>query len=188
MSLSRASSPHRPFPPAVPRVQAAGARSPAYGVHVATTAAGSYGGGDDNACVYTIFVRTGWIWKAGTDSVIGLGLRAADGGGFAIPDLARWGGLMGAGHDYYERGSVDIFSGRGPCLSSPPCAMNLTSDGSGPHHGWYCKSVEVTAAGLHQACARAAFGVEQWLATDAPPYRLYAERGACAKKSGAAEE
>ena len=185
MSLSRASSPHRPFPPAVPRVQAAGARSPAYGVHVATTAAGSYGGGDDNACVYTIFVRTGWIWKAGTDSVIGLGLRAADGGVFAIPDLARWGGLMGAGHDYYERGSVDIFSGRGPCLSSPPCAMNLTSDGSSPHHGWYCKSVEVTAAGLHQACARAAFGVEQWLATDAPPYRLYAERGACAKSAAA---
>jgi len=172
------------LPPAVPRrVQVAGGRSPADVVQVATSA-GSYGGGD-NACVYTIYVRTGWIWKAGTDSVIGLGLRAADGPGFTIPDLARWGGLMGAGHDYYERGSVDIFSGRGPCLSSPPCAVNLTSDGSGAHHGWYCKSVEVTAAGPHRACARAAFGVEQWLARDAPPYRLYAERGACAKSAAA---
>ncbi|CAN6235222.1 unnamed protein product [Urochloa humidicola] len=135
----------------------------------------------DNECVYTIYVKTGWIWKGGTDSVIGLALRAADGAGFTIPDLAKWGGLMGAGHDYYERGNLDIFSGRGPCMRAAPCAMNLTSDGSGAHHGWYCKSVEVVAAGPRRACARAAFGVEQWLATDAPPYRLYAERGVCAK-------
>ncbi|CAL5016594.1 unnamed protein product [Urochloa decumbens] len=137
---------------------------------------------DDSECVYTIYVKTGWIWKAGTDSAIGLALRAADGKeGFAIPDLAKWGGLMGAGHDYYERGNVDIFSGRAPCLPSPPCGVNLTSDGSGAHHGWYCKSVEVTAAGPGRACARAEFGVDQWLATDAPPYKLYAERSACAK-------
>jgi hypothetical protein len=140
-------------------------------------AAGSY----DYRCVYTIYVETRSIWKAGTDAVISLALRAADGAGFTILDLARWGGLMGAGHDYYERGNLDIFSGRGPCLSSPPCRMNLTSDGHGPHHGWYCKSVEVTATGRHATCAKAGFGVEQWLASDAPPYQLYAERSVCAK-------
>lgn len=82
---------------------------------------------------------------------------------------------------------MDAFSGRGPCLHSPPCAVNLTSDGSGPHHGWYCKSVEVTTNRARAACARAAVGVEQWLARDAPPYELYAERSLCATRSGAEE-
>ncbi|OEL32248.1 hypothetical protein BAE44_0006734 [Dichanthelium oligosanthes] len=170
---------------------AAGSRSPAANVQPivaplqsSTATAGS--NDNDYGCVYTIYVETGSIWKAGTDSVIGLGLRSADGAGFTVTDLARWGGLMGAGHDYYERGNVDIFSGRAPCLASPPCAMNLTSNGSGPHHGWYCRSVEVTAAAPRAPCARAAFGVEQWLARDAPPYQLYAERSACAR-SGAEE-
>ncbi|RCV33921.1 hypothetical protein SETIT_7G121400v2 [Setaria italica] len=171
-------------------ILATGSRSPA-GVRqvqaVAPLKSSSATTADDYECVYTVYVQTGSIWKAGTDSVIGLGLRAADGAGFTIPDLAKWGGLMGAGHDYYERGHLDIFSGRGPCLPSPPCGMNLTSDGSGAHHGWYCKSVEVTASGPRAACARAAFGVEQWLATDAPPYQLHAERSVCGKSDAAAE-
>jgi hypothetical protein len=68
----------------------------------------------ENQCVYTLYVRTGSIWKGGTDSTIGVTLLGADGTGIRIRDLAAWGGLMGAGHDYYERGNVDIFSGRGP--------------------------------------------------------------------------
>nr|CAB3484725.1 unnamed protein product [Digitaria exilis] len=150
------------------------------------TATGTIISNDNNECVYTVYVKTGWIWKAGTDSVISLGLFSADGAGFTVPDMAKWGGLMGAGHDYYERGHTDIFSGRGPCLASAPCALNLTSDGTGAHHGWYCESVEVTAAAPHAACARARFGVDQWLARDAPPYQLHAERNVCHKK--AAEE
>ena len=113
------------------------------------------------------------------DAVISLALRAADGAGFTILDLARWGGLMGAGHDYYERGNLDIFSGRGPCMSQAPCAMNLTSDGSGAHHGWYCNYVEVTVTGPHKGCAQQLFTVEQWLATDAAPYQLEAVRDLC---------
>ena len=31
------------------------------------------------------------------------------------------GGLMGQGHPYFERGNLDIFSGRGPCMAKPPC-------------------------------------------------------------------
>uniref|UniRef100_A0A0D9W5R0 PLAT domain-containing protein n=1 Tax=Leersia perrieri TaxID=77586 RepID=A0A0D9W5R0_9ORYZ len=142
-----------------------------------------------NECVYTLYVETGLIWKAGTDAAIGVHLAAADGSGFTVTNLERWGGLMGAGHDYYERGNVDVFSGRAPCLPSPPCRMNLTSDGAGAHHGWYCKSVEVTATGPHAGCAKATFGVEQWLARDAPPYQLYAERSVCAKsRTGGDEE
>ncbi|KAL6845740.1 hypothetical protein ACP4OV_024315 [Aristida adscensionis] len=127
----------------------------------------------ENKCVYTVYVRTGSIWKGGTDSAIGVTLLGDDGAGVRIADLERWGGLMGAGHDYYERGNLDIFSGRGPCMRRAPCWANVTSDGAGAHHGWYCNYVEVTATGPHMGCAQTLFTVEQWLATDAPPYRLY---------------
>lgn len=118
--------------------------------------------------------------KGGTDSKIGLTLGDAAGRAVVVEDLEAWGGLMGPGHDYYERGNLDVFSGRGPCgLSAPLCRLNLTSDGSGPHHGWYCEYVEVTAAGPHVPCTQTLFYVRQWLATDAPPYQLYALVDGC---------
>ncbi|KAI3512949.1 hypothetical protein L1887_20272 [Cichorium endivia] len=57
--------------------------------------------------------------------------------------------------------------------------MNLTSDVSGSHHGWYCNSVEVTTTGAHTPCAQQEFTVEQWLATDTSPYELTAIRNYC---------
>lgn len=90
---------------------------------------------------------------------------------------------MGPDYDYFERGNLDIFTGRGPCLNGPVCAMNLTSDGTGSHPGWYCKYVEVTSTGIHKPCARKFFSVEQWLATDAPPYELTATRNNCRNKT-----
>ncbi|XP_072991189.1 PLAT domain-containing protein 3-like [Typha latifolia] len=134
---------------------------------------------DDFKCVYTVYVRTGSIWKAGTDSAISVALVGSDGNGVLISDLESWGGLMGEGYNYFERGNLDIFSGRGPCMASPPCWMNVTSDGSGPHHGWYCNYVEVTATGPHAGCAQQLFTVEQWIASDASPYQLYAVRDNC---------
>nr|KYP75802.1 hypothetical protein KK1_020008 [Cajanus cajan] len=86
---------------------------------------------------------------------------------------------MDPGHNYYERGNLDIFSGRGPCLEGPVCAVNLTSDGSGPHHGWYVNYVEVTTTGVHKSCSQQQFTVEQWLATDTSPYELWAVRNYC---------
>nr|DAD40311.1 TPA_asm: hypothetical protein HUJ06_014634 [Nelumbo nucifera] len=86
---------------------------------------------------------------------------------------------MESGHNYFERGNLDVFSGRGRCLNTPVCAMNLTSDGSGPHHGWYCNYVEVTSTGAHMGCAQQLFTVEQWLATDTNPYELTAIRNYC---------
>uniref|UniRef100_A0A5B6ZX81 PLAT domain-containing protein n=1 Tax=Davidia involucrata TaxID=16924 RepID=A0A5B6ZX81_DAVIN len=134
----------------------------------------------DDDCVYTAYVRTGSILKGGTDSIISLTLYDVNGWGIRIPNLEAWGGLMGSGYNYFERGNLDIFSGRGPCLTGPICAMNLTSDGSGSHHGWYCNYVEVTSTGAHIPCAQQLFTVEQWLALDTSPYQLTAIRNSCA--------
>ncbi|KAL3630201.1 PLAT domain-containing protein 1 [Castilleja foliolosa] len=134
---------------------------------------------DDPDCVYTVFVRTGSIIKGGTDSIISLTLYDADGYGIRINNLETWGGLMGPDYNYFERGNLDIFSGRGPCLTGPVCSMNLTSDGSGSGHGWYCNYVEVTTTGVHEQCAQKQFTVEQWLATDTSPYELTAIRNYC---------
>ncbi|XP_022740267.1 PLAT domain-containing protein 3-like [Durio zibethinus] len=133
----------------------------------------------DEDCVYSVYVRTGSIFKGGTDSIIGLRLYDVYGEYIEIRNVEAWGGLMEAGHNYFERGNLDIFSGRGPCLAAPVCAMNLTSDGSGPHHGWYCNYVEVTMTGVHTPCSQQQFTVEQWLALDAAPYELTAVRNYC---------
>ncbi|GAB4847297.1 PLAT domain-containing protein 2 [Ancistrocladus abbreviatus] len=133
----------------------------------------------EDKCVYTVYVRTGSIIKGGTDSIISLTVYDQYDNYVHIPNLETWGGLMGPTHNYFERGNLDIFSGRGLCLRGSVCAMNLTSDGSGSHHGWYCNYVEVTSTGPHIACAQQKFTVEQWLARDAAPYELTAIRNYC---------
>ncbi|CAI9753154.1 unnamed protein product [Fraxinus pennsylvanica] len=134
---------------------------------------------DDPDCVYTVYIRTGSIIRAGTDSIISLTLYDAYGYGIRINNIESWGGLMGLDYNYFERGNLDIFSGRGPCLTGPICSMNLTSDGSGPHHGWYVNYVEVTTTGVHKSCTQVNFTVEQWLATDRSPHELTAIRDYC---------
>lgn len=135
-----------------------------------------------NECVYTLYVQTGSIIKAGTDSKISATLGDAFGKSVWIQDLEQW-GLMGRKHNYYESGSLDIFTGRGPCIASPICRLNLTSDGSGDHHGWFCEYVEVTSTGPHKACNKSIFYVERWLAYDAPPYQLSALLDRCKRES-----
>eukprot|EP00252_Welwitschia_mirabilis_P025056 TRINITY_DN7688_c0_g1_i1.p1 TRINITY_DN7688_c0_g1~~TRINITY_DN7688_c0_g1_i1.p1 ORF type:complete len:193 (+),score=0.99 TRINITY_DN7688_c0_g1_i1:48-626(+) len=120
----------------------------------------------DLDCVYTVYVRTSTIWKGGTDSIVNLTLFDSSGESFPIGDLEQWGGLMGSDWNYFERGNLDIFSGRGACLDSPPCKIVLGMDGSGDHPGWYCNYVEVTSTGLHSGCAQQKFTVEQWLGPD----------------------
>lgn len=136
-----------------------------------------------NDCVYTIYVKTGTGFKAGTDSKIALTLGDGSGRSAWVPDLEQW-GIMGPSHDYYERGHIDAFSGRGPCIGIPICRLNLTSDGSGHRHGWYCDSVEVTSTGPRRACSQTIFCVDRWLATDAPPYDLTAVLDGCGKMEG----
>ncbi|KAJ4966539.1 hypothetical protein NE237_018388 [Protea cynaroides] len=125
-------------------------------------------------CVYTVLVKTGSNIKGGTDSIISLNLSSADGDSLEISNLVSWGGLGGPGRDYFERGNVDLFRGKAKCLKTPVCAMKLTSDGSGRHHGWFCKYVDVASDRAHQH-----FTVEQWLAKDAPPFELQAIRNNC---------
>ncbi|KAI4332671.1 hypothetical protein L6164_017561 [Bauhinia variegata] len=141
-------------------------------------------GDSDNDCVYTLFVKTGSIFKAGTDAKISVTLGDSTGRSVWVPDLKQW-GVMGPNHDYYERDNVDAFSGRGPCIGSPVCRLNVTSDGSGSHHGWYCDYVEVTSTGPHKPCSQTIFFVDQWLADDVPPFELTAVLDGC---YGAAEE
>ncbi|KAK7379463.1 hypothetical protein VNO80_04924 [Phaseolus coccineus] len=140
----------------------------------------------DDDCVYTLYIRTGSIINGGTDSIIGLKLTDALGYGLSITNLEAWGGLMDPGYNYFERGNLDIFSGRGPCLDRPVCAINLTSDGSGAHHGWYVNYIEVTSAGVHAPCSQLQFTVEQWLATDTSPYQLWAAYDNCPNHLGEA--
>lgn len=90
---------------------------------------------------------------------------------------------MGPGFNYFETGELNIFGGKGPCFEGPICRLNLTSDGSGPYHGWYCDYVEVTTFGLQKECSQQHFKVEQWLARDEEPYELTAFRDACLRSS-----
>ncbi|EPS64454.1 hypothetical protein M569_10327, partial [Genlisea aurea] len=130
-------------------------------------------------CVYTVYVKTGSIIKGGTDANISAIFYESSGTGIWIKNLVLWGGIRGTDYDYFERGNVDIFTGAAPCLRGPICALNLTSDGTGPHPGWNCKSVEVTATGWRKECAQQTFQIDQWLADDAPPYSLSAFRNYC---------
>lgn len=128
--------------------------------------------------MYTLFVETGSVIKAGTNSNISITLGASNNKSVSIPNLKDW-GLMGPKHDYFERGNLDIFSGRGPCIAQPICRINVTSDGSGSHHGWFCHNVQVTSSGPNRGCSQSIFYVDQWLASDAPPYQLSAVLDAC---------
>merc|ERR1712226_819961 len=83
-------------------------------------------------CVYILFVKTGSVIKGGTDSKISLTLGDPSGRSVSLRNLKSW-GLMGPKHNYFERGNVDAFSGRGPCIGASACRLNLTSDGSGSH-------------------------------------------------------
>ncbi|KAK6936286.1 Embryo-specific ATS3 [Dillenia turbinata] len=134
-------------------------------------------------CVYTLYVKTGSIIKAGTDAQIGVTLGDASGRSVWVPDLRPW-GLMDSKHDYFERGNVDIFSGRGRCIDRQICRLNISSDGSGSHPGWYCDYVEVTSTGPHRRCGQSIFYVDRWLSLDAPPYQLSAILDGCKRYDG----
>ncbi|KAB2598492.1 hypothetical protein D8674_001412 [Pyrus ussuriensis x Pyrus communis] len=117
-------------------------------------------------CVYTIYVKTGSIIKAGTDSKISMTLGDFSGRSVWVPDLRSW-GLMGPHYDYFERGKPGL------------CRLTLTSNGFGAHAGWYCDHVEVTATAPNTACWKSIFYVQQWLSNDVAPYQMTATRDAC---------
>ncbi|KAH7433341.1 hypothetical protein KP509_07G064500 [Ceratopteris richardii] len=135
-------------------------------------------------CVYTFFIKTGTRISAGTNAVINVTLLDSSGDSVTISDIESWGGLMGDDYNYFERGNIDIFSGTATCTSTGTiCALNLTSDGSGSHPGWYVNYVDATITGAGLGCTNVDFDISQWVADDAYPYELYAFRDYCSDEA-----
>ncbi|KAI9077484.1 hypothetical protein K1719_040555 [Acacia pycnantha] len=125
-------------------------------------------------CLYLVRVQTGDRADAGTDSIISLKLFNSSGGSYTVQNLEDW-GIMEPGHDYFERGNLDLFSHSAPCINV--CGITVTSDNSGSKSGWYLDSVEVTVSG--SITNKVAFPVNQWLALDEKPRRLDATVNLC---------
>ncbi|KAG8088600.1 hypothetical protein GUJ93_ZPchr0010g9392 [Zizania palustris] len=125
-------------------------------------------------CTFEITVKTGDRKDAGTDARVSLKVSSSRGQTLQINNLESW-GQMSAGHDYFEKGNLDRFRGSGPCMSSEPCKMTISSDNSGNKPGWYLSFVTVAQLGL----ASHRWNVEQWLAIDEAPHQLFADRNGC---------
>ncbi|KAF8100151.1 hypothetical protein N665_0230s0035 [Sinapis alba] len=89
----------------------------------------------------------------------GIVLADKNGEYIEIKDIESWGGKMPPGHDYFENGDLDIFSGMERCLPSP--------------------YVDVTTGRIGAMSKHVRFGVGQWLAIDEEPHELFAERNKC---------
>ncbi|XP_054823201.1 PLAT domain-containing protein 3-like [Prosopis cineraria] len=120
-------------------------------------------------CRYIVRVKTGDRQDAGTNSIISLRISSPY-NSITIDNIEDW-GIMGPGHDYFERGNLDIFSGMGPCLSV--CSLVVTSNGQGNQPGWYLDYVDITSIG-----PKVTFMVNQWLALESP-YHLYVNTNLC---------
>ncbi|XP_050227139.1 PLAT domain-containing protein 2-like [Mercurialis annua] len=129
-------------------------------------------------CTYSISVKTGTKSHAGTDAVVSLKLSSLEDPAIYIPNLEKY-GLMGAGHDYFENGNLDLFSYTGPCFPTPVCYIKLSHDNSGDYPGWFVSYVQIETSGGPITPTKKYFEVEQWLADDEPPYLLSTCRDLC---------
>nr|ACD69661.1 putative root storage protein [Ranunculus asiaticus] len=130
-------------------------------------------------CSYTFLVKTGTVSDAGSDSMISVTLKDAQGTQVKIDNLAKH-GLMGPGHDYFENGNLDTFSVNGVCTNSAVCELTLISDGTGNKPGWYVDYVRVITSGAKFGDIQ--FDVYGWLAKDEPPYLLTRTFSRCGPK------
>ncbi|KAI9105060.1 hypothetical protein K1719_022776 [Acacia pycnantha] len=130
-------------------------------------------------CQYVVRVKTGDRRSAGTDSMISLKLMGSNGNSFAVNNLEGW-GIMGPGHEYFERGNLDVFNGKATCVNV--CAITVISNGAGYKPGWYLDYVEITVSG--GVSKNLKFPVNQWLALDEKPHHLYADVNLCPRFGG----
>ncbi|KAF8772501.1 hypothetical protein HU200_005693 [Digitaria exilis] len=93
-------------------------------------------------------------------------------GGSGGRGLASW-GRMAAGHDYFEWGILDRFSG------AAMQKLLIKSDGTGNKPGWYLRHGSVSSM-QHK------WAVDQWLALDEAPNQLFATRNGCGLCQGTA--
>ncbi|KAF8715342.1 hypothetical protein HU200_026975 [Digitaria exilis] len=82
-------------------------------------------------------------------------------------------GRMAAGHDYFEWGILDRFSG------AAMQKLLIKSDGTGNKPGWYLRHGSVSSM-QHK------WAVDQWLALDEAPNQLFATRNGCGLCQGTA--
>lgn len=129
------------------------------------------------SCLYEIFVKTGDVKDAGTNSSVTLTLFNRILESFTTHNLTEW-GILPADHIYFQRGNLDVFLYRHDCLSSPICGIVLQSDGSGDNPDWYVEYANVTTL-TPSVDYYANFNISQWLALDKDPYNLSALREHC---------
>ncbi|XP_028761126.1 PLAT domain-containing protein 2-like [Neltuma alba] len=125
-------------------------------------------------CTYVVRVKTGDVQDASTDSTISLKLNTSSGNRFSVDNLEDW-GIMEPGHNYFEQGKLDVFSGTGPCLDL--CTITVVSDGRRTYPGWYLDYVEIKVVGCYKS-TKVAFPVNQWLDPTAG-YNLCAKVNLC---------
>ena len=124
----------------------------------------------DRDCTYVIYVQTGDVQNAGTYATVSLELRDIYTNRVNITNLRSWGLMGGSWHDYFRRGNLDAFAGKGKCLEGPVCSITLSHDNSSIGPGWYVDFVDVTSVAPHGSCRKVRFPVNAWLAFDEPPY------------------
>ncbi|KAI9088649.1 hypothetical protein K1719_029763 [Acacia pycnantha] len=76
---------------------------------------------------------------------------------------------MGPGHEHFEQGNLDVFSGKATCVNV--CAIIVTSNGAWYKPGWYLDYIEITVSG--GVSKNVKFPGNQWLAIDERPHHLY---------------
>ncbi|KAL9243058.1 hypothetical protein vseg_016994 [Gypsophila vaccaria] len=129
-------------------------------------------------CVQVIHLKTGDVSDAGTNA--GVSLKLYDAQGNYVVESNIWErGIMDSGHDYFERNNLDLFAFKTECLSSKVCKIELRHDNSGSKSGWYVSYLQVTTGILNAQCTQTKFQIDQWLATDEPPYSLSLSRDLC---------
>ncbi|KAK4270812.1 hypothetical protein QN277_019581 [Acacia crassicarpa] len=113
-------------------------------------------------CQYLVRVQTGDVQSAGTNSKISLKLfNLLSNESYTVNNLEDW-GIMPPGHDYFERGNLDVFNHSAPCINV--CGITVTSDNSGTYPAWFLDSVEVTVSG--NISKKILFPVYWWLGLD----------------------
>ncbi|XP_050209094.1 PLAT domain-containing protein 2-like [Mercurialis annua] len=115
-----------------------------------------------NSCSYLLSVKTGTQFGAGTDAKVQIKLSTLHDMPIYILDPESY-GIMGEGHDYFERGNLDFFNITGPCFDTPICFINLSQNGIGDFSDWYVSYVEIEASGGKKRHPKKYFDVEQWL-------------------------
>ncbi|EFJ26041.1 hypothetical protein SELMODRAFT_98610, partial [Selaginella moellendorffii] len=93
-------------------------------------------------CDYTITIKTGCVYLAGTDANVEIILFSLSG------VVIRYNNLDNKNHDDFEYCNMDVFHLIGSCLSEYDkiCKIIISHDNSGAYAGWYIDWVDVSSS------------------------------------------